>query len=124
MLDWQAARGKPVLRYQGLIFRRIRHFQGLADRKDTPVAVRLQHKVSIERNLTPMSEFTEGYSRVGKASLHVVLAALGLLAILAVAGWTAYANHYSRDGLACRDRGGRMAWSGCTEQPTHLSSRR
>lgn len=61
-----------------------------------------------------MSEFTEGYSQVGKASLHVVLATLGLLAILVVAGWTAYANHYSTAGLACRDRGGRTTWAGCT----------
>lgn len=124
MLDWQAARGKPVLRYPRIDFSKDSIFQGLDDRKDTSVAALLQRKVTFERNLIPMSEFTEGYSRVGKASLHVVLAAVGLLAILAVAGWTAYANHYSRNGLACRDRGGRMAWSGCTEQPTHLSSRR
>jgi hypothetical protein len=59
-----------------------------------------------------MAEY-EGTSIGEKASLHVVLATLGLLVVLGMVGWTVYANNFSPDGMACRDRGGRVTWSGC-----------
>ncbi len=54
----------------------------------------------------------------GMATLHVALAALGLVVVLAMLLWSAYANTLSGDGIACRARGGRMTWSGCAVPQT------
>jgi hypothetical protein len=49
----------------------------------------------------------------GVATLHVVLAACGLLSLLALLLWSVWANNFSAEGVSCRERGGRMTWSGC-----------
>lgn len=51
------------------------------------------------------------------ASLHLALAAVGLLALLAAVAWAAWANGPSPEASACRERGGRIAWTGCTVAP-------
>jgi hypothetical protein len=131
MLDRQAARSKP-LDAKDSIRKSKQAIQGLVREDDVcknlklpaPVASRSQHHAIIGRNVVVMTEYPENNAVIGKASLHVSLAALGLLAILAVAGWTVYANNFSSDGLACRDRGGRMTWSGCGGTPGRPSAGR
>lgn len=71
-----------------------------------------------------MTRHSDIEATTGKASLHVLLAAIGLLAIIGLFGWSAYVNNFSDDGLACRDRGGRMAWAGCVGEPKNFSVRR
>lgn len=68
------------------------------------------------------SDFNE--ETLGKASLHVSLAVIGLLAIIALAGWSAYNKNFAANGLACRDQGSQMTLTGCVDQPKRLPANR